>query len=216
MDRRKRVRSDENDDSIERRFFDKGKIDFDGGEEQTQTSSKEPSAEEIERRRSKKKAKKQRQKEKKTKIITQRQEANEADRNRQEEMKLLKEVKKKRKEIEKKAPPAREFIKTHKGVKYCDVLLGKGHVIEYRKNVRVKYVLRAKEKHGKVIDSSDDFGFKMGKGEVISGWEIGLQGMKQGGVRHITVPPQAGYGLTNNIGAGKGGLLYFEVTLLKC
>ena len=52
-------------------------------------------------------------------------------------------------------------------------------------------------------------------GEVIEGWEIGLQGMKQGGIRHIIVPPKAGYG-TKDIGAGVGATLYFEVTLLKC
>jgi FKBP-type peptidyl-prolyl cis-trans isomerase len=52
-------------------------------------------------------------------------------------------------------------------------------------------------------------------GEVIEGWEIGMKGMKQGGIRHIIVPPKAGYG-TKDIGGGAGAILYFEVTLLSC
>ena len=55
----------------------------------------------------------------------------------------------------------------------------------------------------------------MGKGEVIPGWEIGLLRMRQGGTRHLIVPPGAGYG-NRNIGAGSGALLYFEITLLSC
>lgn len=81
--------------------------------------------------------------------------------------------------------------------------------------MRVSYKLHAKNKTGKVIDSSSNFGFCMGKGEVISGWEIGLLRMRQGGTRHLIVPPAAGYG-NQNIGAGSGGLLYFEITLLSC
>jgi FKBP-type peptidyl-prolyl cis-trans isomerase len=55
----------------------------------------------------------------------------------------------------------------------------------------------------------------MGKGEVISGWEIGLIRMKQGGTRHIVVPPKAGYG-SKDIGGGPNAILYFEVKLLHC
>ena len=214
MGRRKRAQSDEYDDSIERQFFEKEKIDVGGGE--SQSSQKELSAEEIEQKRIKKKAKKLRQKEKKLAFKKAQDELKEAENKRKEENKVFKEKKRKQKEIEKKEPPTHEFIKAHKGVKYCDLLLGKGPMIEDRKSVRVKYVLRANDKHGKVVDSGGNFGFKMGKGEVIAGWEIGLKGMKQGGIRHIIVPPQAGYGLGKDIGAGKGAVLYFEVTLLKC
>lgn len=213
MGRRKRAQSDEYDDSIERRFFEKENIAYDDGE--TQQPAKELTPEEIEQKRLKKKAKKQRQKEKKLAIMKAGEELKAAEKKRQEEIKEYKEKKKKQKEIEKKEPPTHEFLKTHKGVKYCDLFLGKGPEIQDRKSVRVKYVLRANDKHGKVIDSGGNFGFKMGKGEVISGWEIGLQGMKEGGIRHIIVPPKAGYG-NKDIGGGVGAILYFEVTLLKC
>ena len=162
MGRRKRSQSDEYDDSVERRFFEKehGK---DSLEEQ---KPKELTKEEIEAKRLKKKAKKQRQREKKLAAKKEEEERRAAEKKEEEELKQIKVEKKKRKEVEKKQPPTHEFIKTHKGVKYNDLLLGKGPVIEDRKSVRVKYVLRANDKKGKVIDSGGNFGFKMGKGEL--------------------------------------------------
>mmetsp|Transcript_32610 Transcript_32610/g.49142 ORF Transcript_32610/g.49142 Transcript_32610/m.49142 type:complete len:105 (+) Transcript_32610:468-782(+) len=102
-----------------------------------------------------------------------------------------------------------------KGVKYLDILVGKGPQVRDRKKVRVKYTLRSKTKVGKVLDSSENFGFRLGKGEVIQGWDIGLEGMRQGGLRHLIIPPEAGYG-RKDIGAGPGADLYFEVALLSC
>ena len=88
-------------------------------------------------------------------------------------------------------------------------------MVQDRKKIYVKYTLRKLNETGKIIDSSEQFGFRIGKGEVIEGWDIGLEGMKQGGIRHLTIPPEAGYG-TKDIGAGKGGILFFKVTLLGC
>ena len=102
-----------------------------------------------------------------------------------------------------------------KGVQYQDVIIGKGPPVQDRKKVRVAYTLRAKQRYGKVLDSSADFGFRLGRGDVISGWDIGLKGMRQGGKRYLIIPPQAGYG-QQNIGAGPGGILFFEVTVLAC
>ena len=74
---------------------------------------------------------------------------------------------------------------------------------------------------GKKFDSSYDHGtpftFTIGEGQVIQGWDLGLIGMKEGGTRKLTVPPELGYGAQ---GAG-GGLippnatLHFTVTLEK-
>jgi FKBP-type peptidyl-prolyl cis-trans isomerase len=213
MGRRKRAQSDDYDDSVERHFYDKGKKAKDDKNGVLQTD--ETTAEEIERLSAKKKEKKLRQKEKKLAAKKVEMEKQAAEAVQKEEVKKQVKTKKKEKEIEKKEPAVGEFIKTHKGVKYCDVEIGKGPIIEDRKKVRVKYVLRANDKKGKIIDSGGNFGFTMGKGEVISGWEIGLLRMKQGGTRHIIVPPTAGYG-SKDIGAGAGALLYFEVNLLKC
>lgn len=107
------------------------------------------------------------------------------------------------------------FVKTSMGVRYSDVQVGRGPELVDRKRVVCQYVLRANDKKGKLLDSGDKFAFRVGKGEVIRGWEIGLKGMRQGGRRHIIVPPKAGYG-DKDIGGGKGATLYFEVTLLQC
>eukprot|EP00980_Cylindrotheca_fusiformis_P002220 scaffold517_cov119-Cylindrotheca_fusiformis.AAC.3 len=112
-------------------------------------------------------------------------------------------------------PNTTAFLELAKGVNYRDVVIGNGPEVQNRKKIRVAYVLRAKERYGKILDTSNDFRFRVGRGEVIQGWDIGVMGMRQGGKRHLRIPPQAGYG-QRDVGAGKGGLLFFEVTVLDC
>jgi FKBP-type peptidyl-prolyl cis-trans isomerase len=107
------------------------------------------------------------------------------------------------------------YTRTKLGVQYQDILVGKGPAVQDRKKVRVSYVLRVGNKRGKILDSSDDFAFRLGRGEVIKGWDIGVQGMRQGGQRYLIVPPEAGYG-RDNIGGGSGAILFFEVTVVAC
>ena len=49
---------------------------------------------------------------------------------------------------------------------------------------------------------------------MIQGWDIGCQGMREGGRRKLIVPPKAGYG-SQDIGAGPGATLFFDITLLS-
>jgi FKBP-type peptidyl-prolyl cis-trans isomerase len=98
-------------------------------------------------------------------------------------------------------------------VQYKDITVGKGPTVENLSLVTVSYKLKG-GKFGAVIDSSKKFTFRVGKGEVIKGWDIGLIGMQVGGRRELIVPPKAGYG-SQDIGAGPGAMLFFDITLLS-
>lgn len=66
---------------------------------------------------------------------------------------------------------------------------------------------------GEEFDASwnrnDTFSFRLGAGEVISGWDQGVQGMKVGGRRRLTIPPDLGYGKF-----GAGGVIAPDETLI--
>ena len=107
---------------------------------------------------------------------------------------------------------------TPSGLKYEDIKKGVGDEATTGKTVSVHYT--GWLTNGTKFDSSKDrgkpFDFPLGGGRVIKGWDEGVQGMKVGGVRKLTIPPSLGYG-----SRGAGGVippdatLVFEVELLK-
>ena len=78
-----------------------------------------------------------------------------------------------------------------------DIEVGDGDEAVSGKVVEVHYV-GVSWATGKQFDASwdrgDTFKFKLGKGQVIAGWDEGVQGMKVGGRRRITIPPHMAYG----------------------
>ena len=99
-----------------------------------------------------------------------------------------------------------------------DVKVGTGAEATAGKSVTVHYVGTLTS--GKKFDSSRDrgrgFTFTLGAGEVIKGWDQGVAGMKVGGVRKLTIPPDLGYGPMGYPPVIPGNsTLVFEVELLE-
>ena len=93
-----------------------------------------------------------------------------------------------------------------------DLVEGDGDVAGAGTLVTVDYV-GVSWSTGAEFDASwnrnDTFAFNLGAGEVIQGWDQGVQGMKVGGRRRLTIPPGMGYGST-----GAGGVIAPNETLI--
>ena len=113
-------------------------------------------------------------------------------------------------------------VTTSSGLQYVDLTVGNGDVAKAGNQVSVHYtgwLQNPDGSKGRKFDSSKDrgqpFQFALGQGQVIKGWDEGVQGMQVGGVRELIIPPALGYGQ-----GGAGGVippnatLIFEVELL--
>jgi peptidylprolyl isomerase len=93
-----------------------------------------------------------------------------------------------------------------------DIVAGDGEEATPGRIVEVHYV-GVSWKTGEQFDASwdrgDTFKFGLGKGQVIRGWDEGVAGMKVGGRRRITIPPDMAYGKR-----GAGGVIGPDETLV--
>jgi FKBP-type peptidyl-prolyl cis-trans isomerase len=111
---------------------------------------------------------------------------------------------------------AREVV-TPTGLKYVDLKAGTGAEAKAGNVVEVHYTgwLVDGTKFDSSHDRNEPLRFKLGVGQVIKGWDEGVAGMRVGGKRKLTIPPELGYGRQ---GAGgvipPGATLVFEVELV--
>ena len=115
-------------------------------------------------------------------------------------------------------PNNRSKTVSEKGLEIVDVQVGTGTEATSGQNVTVHYTgwLTNGTKFDSSVDRGKPFSFPLGGGRVIKGWDQGVAGMKEGGKRRLTIPPEFGYGAR---GAGKvippHSTLIFDVELLK-
>ncbi len=107
-------------------------------------------------------------------------------------------------------------VTTASGLQYDDVTLGTGAEATAGAHVTVHYtgwLQNPDGSAGKKFDSSKDrgdpFDFPLGAGNVIQGWDEGVQGMKVGGLRRLVIPSSLGYGPR-----GAGGVIPPNATLI--
>jgi peptidylprolyl isomerase len=112
--------------------------------------------------------------------------------------------------VPKGAPPKKLVVK--------EIEKGSGATAKSGDEVTVQYV-GVDYKNGKEFDSSwsrnEPFPFQLGAGQVIPGWEQGIEGMKVGGRRELIIPPSLAYGAPGRLPAiGPNETLIFVIDLL--
>ncbi|KAK5663665.1 hypothetical protein OQA88_4096 [Cercophora sp. LCS_1] len=116
-------------------------------------------------------------------------------------------------EKDKKSAPS---VRTVQGVTIDDRKVGTGRTVKAGDKVGMRYI--GKLQNGKVFDANKKgpaFACKIGKGEVIKGWDIGIVGMAVGGERRLTVPASLAYGSKSLPGIPANSTLIFDVKLLE-
>jgi FKBP-type peptidyl-prolyl cis-trans isomerase FkpA len=99
-----------------------------------------------------------------------------------------------------------------------DLEVGTGPTAETGDRVKVHYtgrILKTNAKFDSSRDRNEPFAFTLGQGEVIKGWDQGVVGMKVGGKRKLTIPPDLAYGDQEKPKIPAKSTLVFDVELVE-
>lgn len=97
-----------------------------------------------------------------------------------------------------------------------DLVVGTGAEAKAGTTILAHYTgtLSTGEKFDNSYDRGEPLSFKLGAGQVIQGWDQGIAGMKVGGQRRLTIPPELGYGSQAVGPIPANSTLVFEVELV--
>jgi FKBP-type peptidyl-prolyl cis-trans isomerase len=109
-----------------------------------------------------------------------------------------------------------DMVDNQKEVEIEDLKVGDGKEAKAGSIVEVHYIgtLVDGTKFDSSYDRGEPFSFNLGSAEVIQGWEIGVQGMKVGGKRKLSIPPELAYGERGVGMIPPNSTLIFEIELL--
>jgi FKBP-type peptidyl-prolyl cis-trans isomerase len=112
--------------------------------------------------------------------------------------------------------PSANAVTTASGLVYEDLQVGDGAVAKAGDTVSVNYTgwLEDGTKFDSSLDRGQTFDFALGSGQVIPGWDEGVQGMQVNGTRLLVIPPTLGYGSQANGPIPANSTLIFEVQLV--
>ena len=103
------------------------------------------------------------------------------------------------------------------GLYYRDLTVGTGTTLASGQTLGMRYV--GSFANGEVFDSNPEpkpiFSFRLGAGQVIKGWDLGLVGMKVGGRRQLIIPPELAYGSSDYGPIPGNSVLVFTVDAIS-
>jgi FKBP-type peptidyl-prolyl cis-trans isomerase FkpA len=102
------------------------------------------------------------------------------------------------------------------GMYVRDIVVGTGPMVTVGQTLAMHY--SGYLANGTLFDSNtgaSPFTFQLGRGQVIGGWDVGIQGMHVGGQRQLIIPPALGYGTTPITGIPANSVLVFNVEVVS-
>jgi FKBP-type peptidyl-prolyl cis-trans isomerase len=110
-----------------------------------------------------------------------------------------------------------KLIADESGIQYADLVEGTGERCQVGDTIRVGYTMRLR--NGSLANTSEDgsgpIDLRLGGGGVIKGWELGIPGMRVGGVRKLVIPPALGFGSQPKPNIPPNSELTAEIKLLE-